>query len=87
MLGRPARTVFEHAAYIMLQGGFISEYDRYLADRLAYVITGGDLTAPALVHEDYLLQLERETFLPLLDQKKTQERVMHLLKTKKPLRN
>ncbi|MDJ0706757.1 MAG: 3-hydroxyacyl-CoA dehydrogenase NAD-binding domain-containing protein [Leptolyngbyaceae cyanobacterium MO_188.B28] len=87
VLGRPARTVFEHAAYIMLQGGFISEYDRYLADRLAYVITGGDLTAPALVHEDYLLQLERETFLPLLDQKKTQERVMHLLKTKKPLRN
>ena len=87
VLGRPARALFEHAAYIMLQGGFISEYDRYLADRLAYVITGGDLTAPALVHEDYLLQLERETFLPLLDQKKTQERVMHLLKTKKPLRN
>ena len=87
VLGRPARALFEHAAYIMLQGGFISEYDRYLADRLAYVITGGDLTAPALVHEDYLLQLERETFLPLLDQKKTQDRVMHLLKTKKPLRN
>ncbi|NET36748.1 MAG: 3-hydroxyacyl-CoA dehydrogenase/enoyl-CoA hydratase family protein [Cyanothece sp. SIO1E1] len=87
VLGRPARALFEHAAYSLHQGGFISEYDRYLAGQLAYVITGGDLTAPTLVHEDYLLALERETFVPLLGQKRTQERMMHLLKTKKPLRN
>jgi 3-hydroxyacyl-CoA dehydrogenase len=50
-------------------------------------MTGGELSAPALVHEDYLLQLERETFLPLLRQAKTQERIAHMLKMKKPLRN
>ncbi|MBD2066353.1 enoyl-CoA hydratase/isomerase family protein [Leptolyngbya sp. FACHB-671] len=87
VLGQPARAALEHAAYVFQQGGFASEYDRYLAGRLAYVMTGGELSAPALVHENYLLQLERETFLPLLSQPKTQERIVHMLKTKKPLRN
>ncbi|MGK7875727.1 MAG: 3-hydroxyacyl-CoA dehydrogenase NAD-binding domain-containing protein [Xenococcaceae cyanobacterium] len=87
VLGRPARAMLEHAAYIMLQGGFVSEYDRYLANRLAYVMTGGDLSVPTLVHENYLLQLEQENFWPLLGQPKTQERIAHTLKTKKPLRN
>lgn len=87
VLGRPMRAVLEHTAYIFQQGGFASEYDRYLADRLAYVMTGGELTAPAFVPEEYLLQLEQETFLPLLSQPKTQERIAHVLKTKKPLRN
>jgi 3-hydroxyacyl-CoA dehydrogenase len=87
VLGRPARAALEQATYIFEQGGFASAYDRYLADRLAYVLTGGDLTAPALVPEEYLLSLERETFLPLLSQPKTQERILHMLKTKKPLRN
>ncbi|KOP27694.1 3-hydroxyacyl-CoA dehydrogenase [Hapalosiphon sp. MRB220] len=87
VLGRPARAMLEHATYTMLQGGFISEYDNYLAQRLAYVMTGGELTVPALVDENYLLQLERETFLPLLQQPKTHERIAHILKTKKPLRN
>jgi 3-hydroxyacyl-CoA dehydrogenase len=87
VLGRPARAVLELAAYTFQQGGFASEYDRYLANRLAYVMTGGDLSAPALVDEDYLLQLERENFVPLLSQPQTQERIAHMLKTKKPLRN
>jgi 3-hydroxyacyl-CoA dehydrogenase len=87
VLGRPAAAVLEHAACIMQQGGFISEYDRYLAQQLAYVMTGGELSAPALVDEEYLLQLEREKFLPLLQQPKTQERIAHMLKRKKPLRN
>lgn len=87
VLGRPARAALEHAAYVFQQSGFASEYDRYLAGRLAYVMTGGDLTAPALVSDNYLLQLERETFVPLLSQPKTQERIAHMLKTKKPLRN
>ncbi|MFB2772455.1 3-hydroxyacyl-CoA dehydrogenase/enoyl-CoA hydratase family protein [Pelatocladus sp. BLCC-F211] len=87
VLGRPARAMLEHAAYTMLQGGFISEYDHYLAQRLAYVMTGGELTVPALVDENYLLQLERETFIPLLQQPKTHERIAHILRTKKPLRN
>jgi len=87
VLGQPARAVLNHAAYVLAEGGFISDYDRHLANRLAYIMTGGELSAPALVSEDYLLHLEREVFLPLLDQKKTQDRILHLLKTKKPLRN
>ena len=87
VLGHPARAILEHAAYVMQQGGYITEYDRYLANRLAYVITGGELSAPSLVDESYLLQLEREKFIPLLQQPQTQERIAHMLKTKKPLRN
>jgi 3-hydroxyacyl-CoA dehydrogenase len=87
VLGRPARALLDMGAYIFEQSGYASEHDRYLANRLAYVMTGGDLTAPAFVHENYLLQLERENFIPLLGLPKTQERVAHMLKTKKLLRN
>ncbi len=87
VLGQAGRAVLTHAAYIVQQGGFASEYDRYLAEQLAYVMTGGDLSGPTLVPETYLLQLERQAFVPLLGQSKTQERVAHLLRTKKPLRN
>ncbi|MBD3885712.1 enoyl-CoA hydratase/isomerase family protein [Phormidium tenue FACHB-886] len=87
VLGTPMRAALEHTAYIFQQGGFASEYDRYLANRLAYVMAGGEITSPTWVHEDYLLRLEREMFLPLLNQPKTQERIAHMLKTKKPLRN
>ncbi len=87
VLGRPARAMLEHTAYLYQQAGFASEYDRFLANRLVYVMTGGDLSGPAWVHEDYLLRLEREMFLPLLREPKTQARMAHLLKTKKPLRN
>ena len=87
VLGTPGRAALEQAAYIMQMGGYISEYDRHLASTLAYVLTGGDLSASALVSEDYLLGLEHQQFLQLLGQPKTQERVAHMLKTKKPLRN
>jgi 3-hydroxyacyl-CoA dehydrogenase len=87
VLGRPARAMLDHAAYIFQESGYASDHDRYLANRLAYVMTGGDLSAPTFVHENYLLQLERENFTPLLSLPKTQERVAHMLKTKKPLRN
>lgn len=87
VLGRPTRALLDHAAYIYQMGGFASEYDRYLASQLAFVMTGGEISAPTLVPETYLLQLEREKFVPLLNQPKTQERIAHVLKTKKPLRN
>lgn len=87
VLGQPGRAVLEHMAYVLEQGGFASEYDRYLANRLAFVMTGGNLSAPARVSADYLLQLERENFVPLLENLKTQARMAHLLKYKKPLRN
>jgi 3-hydroxyacyl-CoA dehydrogenase len=87
VLGRPARALLDLGAYTFEQSGYASEHDRYLANRLAYVMTGGELTAPALVHENYLLALERENFTPLLSLPKTQDRIAHMLKTKKPLRN
>lgn len=86
-LGQPGRAVLEHMAYVLEQGGFASEYDRYLANRLAFVMTGGNLSAPARVSADYLLRLERQNFVPLLKNLKTQARMAHLLKYKKPLRN
>ena len=87
VLGKPGKAALEQAAYVFQQGGYISEYDRFLANRLAHVLTGGELSAPSLVSEEYLLQLERDLFVPLLKEEKTQERISHLLKTKKPLRN
>jgi 3-hydroxyacyl-CoA dehydrogenase len=72
---------------MMVRGGFISEYDAHVARKLAYVITGGDLTRPTLVSEQYLLDLERDAFVSLCGERKTQERIQHMLKTGKPLRN
>jgi 3-hydroxyacyl-CoA dehydrogenase len=87
VLGAPGRGLIEAALYQFEAGRFISEYDRYLAGKLGYVLTGGNLSGPAEVHEDYLLELEREVFLSLLGEQKTMERVQHLLTTNKPLRN
>ena len=68
-------------------GGFISEYDEFLATKLAYVLCGGDIDAEFKVTEQHLLDLEREVFLSLLGEEKTLERISHMLKTGKPLRN
>ncbi len=87
VLGASGRAQFEIALYQFQQGGYVSEYDHYLGSRLAYVMTGGALTAPAEVHEDYLLELEREVFLSLLGEEKTQARIQSILTTNKPLRN
>ncbi|MDX1547268.1 MAG: enoyl-CoA hydratase/isomerase family protein, partial [Rhodothermales bacterium] len=87
VLGRPGRAALGVGVYQFHQGGYISDYDRFLADRLAYVITGGDLSGPQEVTEDYLLELEREVFLSLLGEEKTKERIMHILEHNKPLRN
>ena len=87
VLGAPGRAQFDVALHQFVEGGYISEYDSHLAHRLAWVMTGGDLSAPAEVHEDYLLELEREVFLSLLGEKKTQARIQSILTTNKPLRN
>ena len=68
-------------------GRFISAYDRFLAERLAHVICGGDLSGSQEVPISYLIELEREVFLSLLGEEKTQERIKHLLTTNRPLRN
>lgn len=87
VLGALGRAQFEVALYQFQEGNYVSEYDRFLAQRLAWVMTGGDLTGPAEVHEDYLLELEREVFLSLLGEEKTQARIQSILTTNKPLRN
>ncbi|CAM3260306.1 3-hydroxyacyl-CoA dehydrogenase/enoyl-CoA hydratase family protein [Rhodothermus bifroesti] len=87
VLGQPGYAALMVGVDQYRKGGFITEYDQYLASKLAYVMTGGALTHPQEVSEDYLLALEREVFLHLLGQPKTQERILHLLQTNKPLRN
>lgn len=71
----------------LLWGKYASEYDTHVAGKLAYVLTGGDISAAAWVDPWYILDLEREAFLSLLGEEKTRERMMHMLQTGKPLRN
>ncbi|MGD0839584.1 MAG: 3-hydroxyacyl-CoA dehydrogenase NAD-binding domain-containing protein [Candidatus Acidiferrales bacterium] len=75
------------AIHILLRGEYISEYDAVVARKLANVLAGGALSAPQLVSEQYILDLEREAFISLSGERKTQERIAHTLKTGKPLRN
>lgn len=85
--GQNALAALRVAVYMMKEGGYISEHDRLIASKLGYVLTGGDLSAPAWVDEQYILDLEREAFLSLCGEQKTQERIWHMLQTGKPLRN
>jgi 3-hydroxyacyl-CoA dehydrogenase len=71
----------------MLQGRYISEHDRLISEKLAYVMCGGDLSTDTRVSEQYLLDLEREAFLSLVTTKKSMERIQSILTTGKPLRN
>jgi 3-hydroxyacyl-CoA dehydrogenase len=73
--------------YLARQANYISDYDTVVGEKLAYVLSGGRLTGRQPVSEQYLLDLEREAFLSLCGQRKTQERMQHMLKTGKPLRN
>jgi 3-hydroxyacyl-CoA dehydrogenase len=85
--GRSVAASIKSQLWNMQQGGFISAYDQYLAGMVADVITGGDVPAGTLITEEYLLELEREAFVRLCGQKKTLERIQHMLRKGKPLRN
>jgi 3-hydroxyacyl-CoA dehydrogenase len=87
VLGKSGLGMVYAGAYTMYSGGYISEYDKFISEKLGYIMCGGDLSAPSLVSEQYLLDLEREAFLSLTGQKKTLERIQHMLTTGKPLRN
>jgi 3-hydroxyacyl-CoA dehydrogenase len=87
VLGRGALGMFITGVYAMQEGRYISEHDRKIAEKLAYVMCGGDLSAPTEVSEDYLLDLEREAFLSLTGERKTLERIQSILTSGKPLRN
>jgi 3-hydroxyacyl-CoA dehydrogenase len=71
----------------MRDGNFISSYDEHVGKKLAYVFSGGNLPDGSEVTEQYLLDLEREAFMSLCGEPKTQERMQYTLKTGKPLRN
>jgi len=71
----------------MRDGGFISAYDFEVGLAIARVLCGGDLESGSVVDENWMLDLERREFMDLLKNPKTQERVVHTLKTGKPLRN
>ncbi len=85
--GKTGIALFHAGVYGMRQGNYISDHDQKIAHKLAYVMCGGDLSAPQEVSEQYLLDLEREAFLSLTGEKKTLERIQSILTTGKPLRN
>lgn len=71
----------------MLVGGFISEYDMHIAEKIAWVITGGNVDEDSIIDEQWILDLERKVFIELLQNEKTLERIENMLSTGKPLRN
>ncbi len=85
--GLPALATLQIGIHQFKVGGYISDYDAEIATVLARVLCGGELSAPQWVDEDYLLGLEREAFLRLLQNQQTQARIGHMLQTGKPLRN
>jgi len=87
VLGKSGLGIVYAGANTMFAGNYISEHDQKISQKLGYVMCGGDLSAPALVSEQYLLDLEREVFLSLCGERKTQERIQSILTKGKPLRN
>jgi 3-hydroxyacyl-CoA dehydrogenase len=87
VLGKQALGMFLVGTDQMEAGKYISEHDKKIANKLAYVMAGGDLSEPTLVSEQYLLDIEREAFLSLCTERKTLERIQHMLTKGKPLRN
>ena len=85
--GAGVRATLELALYGMQQGHYISKYDQHLGKKLAYTMTGGDRPAGMLVDEQYFLDLEREAFMSLVGEARTQDRIRHMLAKGKPLRN
>ena len=87
VLGKSGLGIIYVGANTMVSGNYISPHDQLISQKLGYVLCGGDLSAPTLVSEQYLLDLEREAFLSLCGEKKTLERIQSILTTGKPLRN
>ena len=85
--GDAGYALMQMGIYMAREGGYISEYDAVIGEKLAYILSGGRLSGTPQVSEQYLLDLEREMFLSLCGRKETQQRIQHMLKTGKPLRN
>jgi 3-hydroxyacyl-CoA dehydrogenase len=87
VLGEEFLAAAKLGIHMLVRGEYASEYDAVVARKLAYILAGGGITAPQTVSEQYMLDLEREAFVSLCGERKTQERMAHTLKTGKPLRN
>ncbi|HXN99324.1 MAG TPA: 3-hydroxyacyl-CoA dehydrogenase/enoyl-CoA hydratase family protein [Candidatus Acidoferrales bacterium] len=87
VLGNEFLAAAKLAIHMLVRGEFATEYDGVVSRKLANILAGGGLSAPQTVSEQYILDLEREAFVSLCGERKTQERVAHTLKTGKPLRN
>jgi 3-hydroxyacyl-CoA dehydrogenase len=85
--GANGRAIIKYWGYIMRLGGYTSQYDEFIIDKLGYILSGGNLLSRAMITEQQMLDLEREVFVSLCGEKKTQERISHMLKTNKPLKN
>ncbi|OIQ69996.1 putative 3-hydroxyacyl-CoA dehydrogenase [mine drainage metagenome] len=85
--GRSGLATIKSTLVNMRDGGFVSAHDFHIASLIANVVCGGDVDAGSLVNEEYLMTLERQAFCSLLNHPKTQERVMGMMSTGKPVRN
>src|SRR5688572_1551685 len=86
-LGESGQAAMKLALHMMKRGGFISDHDALIGRKLANIMSGGSMNHTSYVSEQYLIDLEREAFLSLCGERKTQERIAAMLKTGKPLRN
>jgi 3-hydroxyacyl-CoA dehydrogenase len=87
VMGERGYALLQMGLFYMREGGYISQYDEHVAKKVAYVMSGGNLPDGTEVTEQYILDLEREAFMSLCGESKTQERMQYTLKTGKPLRN
>jgi 3-hydroxyacyl-CoA dehydrogenase len=85
--GRDSLAMLQVGAFMFQEGKYMTEHEALIVNKAAYVMTGGNLSHPTWVEEQHILDLEREAFLSLCGEQKTQERMWHLLRTGKPLRN
>jgi 3-hydroxyacyl-CoA dehydrogenase len=87
VMGEAGESAMKLALHMMKQGGFVSDHDVLIGTKLAHVMAGGTINHKTQVSERYLLDLEREAFVSLCGERKTQDRIAAMLKTGKPLRN
>ncbi|NNE10304.1 MAG: 3-hydroxyacyl-CoA dehydrogenase, partial [Gemmatimonadetes bacterium] len=87
VVGEAGYAAIQAGLHNMAAGGYITEYEKFIGGKLAYVLCGGAVSSSARVSEQYILDLEREAFMSLVAEPKTQERMEHILKTGRPLRN
>lgn len=87
VMGSTGLSALKLMLYIMHESGYITDYDKVVAEKVAWVMSGGDLSEPQEVPEEYILKLERDAFMELLEDERTHARIEHMLKKGKPLRN